>query len=102
MKKLSKRGKSTSKCEVLAATPFGVWLLFNKTEYYLNYHEFPWFRKSSLEEILNVKALSSDHLYWPDLDIDLHIDSIKEPQKYPLIAKRKIKTKSNGKKVKVA
>jgi hypothetical protein len=27
------------------------------------------------------------HLYWPDLDVDLEIDNLKNPEKYPLKSK---------------
>lgn len=27
-----------------------------------------------------------DFLYWPDLDIDLTVESIEHPEKFPLIA----------------
>jgi hypothetical protein len=26
-------------------------------------------------------------LYWPDLDVDLHIDSIEDPERYPVVSK---------------
>jgi hypothetical protein len=25
-------------------------------------------------------------LHWPDLDVDLHVDSIEHPERYPLVA----------------
>jgi len=34
-----------------------------------------------------VERPQSHHLYWPDLDIDLAVDSIRDPAKFPLIAK---------------
>jgi hypothetical protein len=26
------------------------------------------------------------HLHWPELDVDLHVDSIIHPERYPLVA----------------
>ena len=34
--------------------------------------------------ILNLERPQSHHLYWPDLDVDLSIDSIEHPEKFPL------------------
>jgi hypothetical protein len=28
-----------------------------------------------------------DHLYWPDLDVDLSVESIRHPERFPLRAK---------------
>ncbi|WP_420886735.1 DUF2442 domain-containing protein [Candidatus Kuenenia stuttgartensis] len=30
---------------------------------------------------------TDSHLHWPDLDIDLEIDSLENPEKYPLVYK---------------
>ncbi len=93
MKNSSKRGKNTLRCEILGDTPFGTWLIFDGEEFYLNHHDFPWFRKASLEAVLNVKVQSKEHLFWPDLDVDLHVDSMRNPKAYPLKAKTKVKKK---------
>jgi hypothetical protein len=45
---------------------------------------FPWFREATIREITNVQLPSPHHLYWPDLDIDLAVESIEHPEKYPL------------------
>lgn len=89
-----KRGKNTLACEVLSITPFGLWLLVEDNEYFLKHKDFPWFRTAPLEAVLKVKRLSSDHLYWPLLDVDLHLGSIKQPQAYPLISRSSSNSKS--------
>jgi len=38
--------------------------------------------------IQNVKLLHGFHLYWPKLDVDLEIDNLENPEKYPLKSKR--------------
>ncbi len=43
-------------------------------------------RKALWAAILNVQRLSEDHLCWPDLDVDLSLDPIREQVRYPLIA----------------
>lgn len=48
------------------------------------YDEFPWFRDGTIRQILNVEQPSPGHFYWPDLDIDLSLDIIKNPKNFPL------------------
>jgi len=56
-------------------------------EHFLPFDEFPWFADASVRSIGKVERQSSDHLYWPDLDIDLTLDMIDYPHKYPLTYK---------------
>ncbi len=69
----------------------GIWLLFRDRELFLSYQNFPWFKDASVSAVLNVQLPQPHHLYWPDLDIDLDIDlaieSIEHPDRFPLIAK---------------
>ncbi|MBF0275563.1 MAG: DUF2442 domain-containing protein, partial [Nitrospinae bacterium] len=37
-------------------------------------------------DIYDVELVGKEHLYWKTLDVDLHLDSIKSPKDYPLIA----------------
>ena len=41
-------------------------------------------RDARLSEVLNVELLDGDHIRWPDLDVDIHLDSLKDPAAYPL------------------
>jgi len=77
---------SDNKTEVTNISSHGIWLFHNSSEYFLPYDQFPWFKKANISEVLNVKTPSKNHFFWPDLDIDLHLDSIKNPDKYPLIS----------------
>ena len=81
----SKRGASTSQVEVTNIDRFGIWLLIEEKEYFLPYEDFPCFRKARVDRILNVELLHGDHLHWPDLDVDLCLDSLARPDAFPLI-----------------
>ena len=85
--KLKERGTNISEVEVLNISMHGIWLFIRSKEYFLSYNDFPWFRDAKVREIHNLELLYSSHLYWPDLDIDLHIESIENPLKYPLFYK---------------
>ena len=81
--KLSKRGTNIS-ASIENITPFGIWILANKREYFLSYKTFPYFRDQTVRSIQNVQLLHGYHLYWPELDVDLEIDNLESPEKYPL------------------
>jgi len=78
-------GKKNSEVEVSHINAHGLWLCIKDKEYFLPYSDFPWFKEGKIKEILNVQLLHGYHLYWPELDIDLEIDSLENPQSYPLI-----------------
>jgi hypothetical protein len=78
-------GAGTSRAEVTNIDGFGFWVLIEDQEYFLPYGDFPWFRGTTLAQILNVQLLHDDHLYWPDLDVDLCLDILTQPQAFPLI-----------------
>ena len=80
-------GRSTSRIEVTNISPHGFWLFIDETELFVPFTDFPWFKEASIGEITRVELLSPHHLYWPDLDIDLAVDSIHHPERYPLVSK---------------
>jgi hypothetical protein len=82
--KSKSRGKNTSAIEVTHIDSHGFWLYVEDSEYFLSYDEYPWFKQAKVKEILNVRLLHDCHLYWPDLDIDLELDCIANPDAYPL------------------
>jgi hypothetical protein len=68
-------------------TPFGIWLFVHEKEYFISLKEYPYFSNQNIKSIQNVQLLHGYHLYWPDLDIDLEIDNLDSPGKYPLKSK---------------
>jgi hypothetical protein len=64
---------------------FGVWILIRDHEYFLSFEDFPWFLRATLEQVLHVELLNDEHLHWPELDVDLSLDSINHPESFPLI-----------------
>jgi hypothetical protein len=80
-------GLVTSEVEVSCATTRGLWLLLKNEEFFLPYAEFPWFSMATLEQITTVEWPTPDHLYWPLLDVDLAVESIRNPSLFPLVAK---------------
>ena len=80
-------GISTSPVEVSNISKHGFWLLLGDEELFLPFSEFPWFRDASIEKISVVERPTADHLYWPLIDIDLSVESIRNPAAFPRFAK---------------
>lgn len=79
-------GKSTSLAEVTNISNHGIWLLTRGKELFIPYEEFPWFKDAPVGKILNVEEPMPGHFYWPELDVDLGIESIEHPERFPLKA----------------
>ena len=82
-----KPGIAISAVEVTNISGHGFWLLVNDRELFLPFSEFPWFREAPVSAILQVEQPHPDHLYWPMLDIDLDVESIEHPERFPLTAR---------------
>jgi hypothetical protein len=62
-------------------------MLIDDREMFLAFEDFPWFREATIAAMHNVERPSPHHLYWPELDVDLHVDSIEHPERFPLKSK---------------
>ncbi len=78
-------GKNISKIEVTHISSRGLWILLLGKEYLLSYENYPWFRDASVSQILDVKTSHGKYLHWPQLDVDLEIESLGRPEGYPLV-----------------
>lgn len=89
-------GKRTSAVEVLSISKHGFWLLLADEELFVPFKDFPWFKDASIAEVLKVEWPGINHLYWPGLDVDLAVESIRHPQKFPLVSKQVHQTKRSS------
>lgn len=80
-------GKRTSDVEVTNVSEHGFWLLLETEELFVPFAEFPWFKDAPLAKLSNVERPQPHHLHWPDLDIDLAVESIRHPEQFPLQSK---------------
>lgn len=80
-------GKNTLVVEVTNISGNGFWLLIDEAELFVSFDNFPWFKQAAVGQILNVELPSEHHLHWPELDIDLAVDSIRHPDQFPLVSK---------------
>jgi len=79
-------GTDTSEVEVTQISKHGIWLLLQDKEHFLSFGDFPWFKDASVSAIHNVELLNRHHLYWPELDVDLELESIAHPSAFPLVS----------------
>ena len=80
-------GENISHVEVTNVSAHGVWLLSGNNELFMSYDDFPWFKDAPIGKILNVEEPSPGHFYWPDLDVDVGMETIEHPQRFLLKAK---------------
>jgi hypothetical protein len=55
--------------------------------YFLPYSTNPWFENAKVSDVFNIEPVGKSGIRWDALDVDLAIESIIHPEKYPLIAK---------------
>ncbi len=79
-------GTATLAAEVTHVSPHCFWLLIGDEELVVPFSEFPWLRKATIEQLTDVQRPTANHLYWPQLDIDLSVESIRRPADYPLVS----------------
>jgi hypothetical protein len=79
-------GTTTLAAEVTNVSMHCFWLLLGEEELAVPYSEFPWFKQATIEQLSDVQRPTEEHLYWPQLDVDLSIESIRHPEKFPLVS----------------
>ncbi len=80
-------GTGTSAAEVTHISRHGFWLLLGDEELLLPFEKFPWFKAATIDQITDVAWPSPGHLYWPQLDIDLAVASVRDPDAFPLVSR---------------
>lgn len=80
-------GTITSVAEVTHVSKNGFWVLLDAEELLVPFQHFPWFKKATIEQLSDVEWPTLNHLYWPQLDADLSVESIRDPLAFPLISK---------------
>lgn len=79
-------GMHISQVELTHVSKHGFWLLLADEELFLPFTEFPWFRCATIDQLCQVEWPAENHLYWPLLDVDLAVESVRNPSAFPLVA----------------
>ena len=80
-------GASILDVEVTNVSPHGFWLMLEAEELFVPFSEFPWFKDAPIAKLSNVERPQPHHLYRPELDVDLAVESIRHPEAFPLVAR---------------
>ena len=72
--------------EVTNISPHGLWLLLGDEELLLPFEKFPWFKQATIAQLAQVEWPTANHVYWPQLDVDLSVESIRNPEAFPLVS----------------
>jgi hypothetical protein len=83
----SQPGTGISPGEVTNIEALGFWVLVDDREYFIPFSDYPVFQGASIEQIFKVEKLSPTQLHWPELDADIEINALQQPEHYPLVFK---------------
>lgn len=77
-----------SLASVLMINDHGILLSVGKEAFFLPYSRVPWMRDASINDVMHVQMCGRNAIEWPALDVDLEIESLRHPERYPLIIRR--------------
>ena len=85
-----KNNSANTSVSVLMINAQGIMLSVLGHDYFLSYNRIPWMQDAPIRSVLNVQMSGPAAIEWPDLDVDLEIDSLRHPERYPLVIKRNV------------
>ena len=65
---------------VLMINAQGMMLSVLGQDYFVSYNRVPWLRDARVSSALNVRMAGPNAIEWPELDVDLEIESLKHPE----------------------
>ena len=65
----------------------GFWLLVKDKEFFVPFDRYPDFQHATIQQIFNFED-DGNEFYWSDLDIDIELDALRHPERFPLIFQR--------------
>jgi len=85
-----RRGANISAVEVVHISNKGFWIFLRKekSEHFIPFRLFPWFKKATIEELCDVAIEGRTVLHWNALDVDLDIARIDHPEQFPLVSRK--------------
>ena len=88
MQNNSKNNTNSTSVSVLMINAQGIMISVAGQDFFLSYNRIPWMREASINDVLNIQMCGNEAIEWPNLDVDLEIDSLRHPERYPLLIKR--------------
>ena len=84
----SRNNTNNTSVSVLMINGQGILISVGGQDYFLSYNRIPWMRDASINDVLNIQMCGNEAIEWPALNVDLEIDSLRHPERYPLLIKR--------------
>lgn len=84
----SRNNSRSTSVNVLMINAQGIMLSVLGQDFFLSYNRIPWMQDAPIRSVLNVQMSGPAAIEWPDLGVDLEIESLRHPERYPLIIKR--------------
>jgi hypothetical protein len=57
--------------QIVSTGSEGILLRVEDREHFLTFRKYPWFAWATSRELADVQMLAANHLYWPELDINV-------------------------------
>lgn len=70
--------------KVTNITAHGFWLLVDDREYFVPFADYPVFLKATIAQIYAVRRNGPAQFHWPELDADVELEALEQPEHYPL------------------
>ena len=83
-----KSNTNSTLADVLMINDRGIMISVLGQDYFLSYNRVPWMRDATINEVLDIRMSGKNAIEWPKLDVDLEIESLRHPERYPLLIKR--------------
>jgi hypothetical protein len=83
----STQGAGILPAEVGNIDRHGLWLFVGDKEYFLPHDHFPCFRDATIGQIMKVELHDDSHLCWPELNVEISLDSLANPDSCPAALK---------------
>lgn len=72
-------GSTTFAAEVTHVSKSSFWLYLDTEALLVPFEHFAWFKIAPTEQLSDIEWPKANHLYWPQLDADLSVESIRNP-----------------------
>ncbi len=78
-------GVDISYSDVTGISAIGFWLLVDDREYFVPFDDYPIFRQATVAQIYAVQRSSPTQFHWPELDADIELEALENPDRFPLV-----------------
>jgi hypothetical protein len=77
-------GSAISQYEITSITRLGFWLLVDDLEYFVPFVDYPAFTHATVAQIHDIQRPGARQFHWPQLDVDIELNALEHPERYPL------------------